>query len=131
MLRNPPYSEEKQVSNPLLKRFSKGTVVKGKETGGKKESEFEAVSGKNQMISSHPLANHPLYQEAKDRLSPEIENLMPVPPKLEIKPYVREALVKKCGFEGVELKELYEGGVGKVIITVQAKTTEMQFKVFK
>lgn len=26
---------------------------------------------------------------------------------------------------------MYEGGVGKCIITVQIKTTEMQFKVFK
>jgi hypothetical protein len=42
---------------------------------------------------------------------------------LELKPYTKEALVKKAPFEGIELKEIYEGGVGKVIITVHAKTT--------
>jgi len=71
LARNPPYSEEQQVSNPLLKRFSKGSVVKPKETsGGKKAtSEFETVNVKSNILSSHPLSNHPLFAEAKDRLS--------------------------------------------------------------
>jgi hypothetical protein len=29
------------------------------------------------------------------------------------------------------MKEVYEAGVGKIILTIQVKTTEMQFKVFK
>jgi hypothetical protein len=117
----------------LLKRFAKGSTGKLKDTpAGKKENtEFETVNAKSNILSSHPLSNHPLFAEAKERLSQEIENLIPIPPKLELKPYTKEALVKKTLFEGIELKEIYEGGVGKVIITVHTKTTEMQFKVFK
>lgn len=37
--RNPPYSEEQQISNPLLKRFAKGGSLKTKDTslGGSKK----------------------------------------------------------------------------------------------
>lgn len=56
---------------------------------------------------------------------------MPIPPKLEVRPYIKEALVKKTGFEGVEIKEVYEAGTGKMVLTIQVKTNEMQFKVFK
>ena len=89
--RNPPYSEEQQISNPLLKRFAKGSTSKPKETpGGKKEnSEFETVNLKSNILSSHPLSNHTLFAEAQDRLSSEIENLLPTPPKLELRPYIK------------------------------------------
>ena len=40
-------------------------------------------------------------------MSNEIENLMPIPPKLELRPYIKEALVKKTPFESLELKEMY------------------------
>lgn len=74
--RNPPYSEEQQISNPLLKRFAKVGGMKTKDTplGAKKttSAEYEGNTSKNTIISAHPLANHPLFSIAKDRLSPEI-----------------------------------------------------------
>lgn len=82
-------------------------------------------------VTSHPLSNHPWFRVAYDRLSPNIVNLLDIPGKPEIKPYWKEAMVKKSPFEGCELREKLEDGVLKVILSVSVVTTEMQFKVFR
>jgi hypothetical protein len=58
-------------------------------------------------------------------------NLIDLPGKLDLKPYWKDAFIKKNSFEGVEMKEKLEEGVLKVILVINVKTTEMQFKVFR
>lgn len=100
-----PYSSDQQHINPLLKRFAEiknkeGKLIKSANTADFKKplSEFEASTPTASIISSHPLANHPLFNVAKARMSSEVENLLETPLKLEIKPYVKESLVKKTPF---------------------------------
>jgi hypothetical protein len=56
---------------------------------------------------------------------------MDIPGKIDLKPYWKDAFVKKQPFDGVEMKEKMEDGVFKIILAINAKTTEMQFKVFR
>ena len=74
-------------------------------------------------VTSHPLSNHPFFKNAIDRLCPNLINLLDIPGKLEIKPYWKEALVKKTLFEGVELREKLEDGILKVILAISVVTT--------
>lgn len=133
-----PYSSEQQFINPLLKRFAEIKSKEGKlvkpSTGAenkKATSEFEASTPTNTVIASHPLANHPMFNIAKARMCSEVENLLEIPLKLEVRPYVKENLVKKTPFEGIEMKEMYEGGVGKAVLTLSVQSSEVQFKVFR
>jgi hypothetical protein len=57
--------------------------------------------------------------------------LIDLPGKLDIKPYWKEALVKKTPFDDCEVKEKLEDGVLKIILVVNVQTQEMQFKVFR
>ena len=138
---NPVFSEEQQASNPLLKKFSKGK--KGKEENVSRSSisssstqattnpsNFQTMTN-NHNVTSHPLSNHPYFKSAINRLCPTLVNLMDTPGKIDLKPYWKEAFVKKGSFDGCEMKEKIEDGILKVILTVYAVTTEMQFKMFR
>jgi hypothetical protein len=77
------------------------------------------------------VTSHPFFKHAIDRLSPNLVNLLDIPGKIELKPYWKEALVKKTPFEGCEIREKLEDGVLKIILSISVNTTEMQFKVFR
>jgi hypothetical protein len=77
------------------------------------------------------LSTHPCFKKALDRLCPTLINLIDLPGKLDIKPYWKEALVKKTPFDDCEVKEKLEDGVLKIILVVNVQTQEMQFKVFR
>lgn len=49
--------------------------------------------------TSHPLSTHPCFKKALDRLSPNIVNLLDLPGKIDLKPYWKEAFVKKTLFD--------------------------------
>lgn len=61
--------------------------------------DFQTISGAG-TVGNHPLANNPFFKDAIDRLSPNLINLIEIPGKLELKPYFKQALVKKTPFEG-------------------------------
>ncbi len=66
---------------------------------------LDQISGQNQVNQvSHPLSNHPCFKLALDRLSKTNVNLLDLPGKLDLKPYWKDAFVKKSAFEGVEIK---------------------------
>jgi len=48
-----------------------------------------------------------------------------------LKPYWKEAFVKKTAFDDCEIKEKVEDGVLKIILVINVQTAEMQFKVFR
>lgn len=91
---------------------------------------FQTNANQNN-VTSHPLSNHPFFKAAINRLCPNLINLLDTPGRPELKPYWKEAFVKKTAFDGCELKEKLEDGVLKVILSVNASTTEMQFKMFR
>lgn len=129
---NPAFTEEQQMSNPLLKKFAKNK--KGSSSVNTVKStvkSFENVTQQQPNRSSHPLSNHPCFKKAVDRLCKNNVNLIDLPGRLELKPYWKEAFVKKAPFEGVEFKEKLEDGVLKVILAIGVKTSEMQFKIFR
>lgn len=107
---NPVFTEEQQQANPLLKKFSKARKGRPMETTNPTTSSirpqpastpqpsgFQTMTGTG-SVTSHPLSNHPWFRVAYDRLSPNIVNLLDIPGKPEIKPYWKEALVKKTPF---------------------------------
>ena len=106
---------------------SKSTVGKGTM---KSFSETTSINVSNNA-TSHPLSTHPCFKKALDRLSPTLINLLDSPGKLDIKPYWKEALVKKTPFDDCEIKEKVEDGILKIILIINVQTTEMQFKVFR
>lgn len=144
MANNPVFTEEQQQANPLIKKFAK-SGRRGKEleaaakksnikgtatTGGVSAAGFQTMAPTNN-VTNHPLANHPCFRQAIDRLCPNLVNLQDIPGRWELKPYWKEAVVKKSAFEGCELREKMEEGVLRVILSVAVVTTEMQFKVFR
>jgi hypothetical protein len=91
---NPAFTEEQQQANPLLKKFAKGgrrgkemetaaSTVKSaiKNAPPPPPSGFQTVANANN-VTSHPLANHPCFRLAIDRLSPNLVNLLDLPGKL-------------------------------------------------
>lgn len=109
MATNPAFTEEQQLSNPLLKKFSKGSKKMAEKDNIKSTvKSFESAtttttqSGANR--SNHPLSGHPCYRLGMERLCKNSVNLLDLPGKLDLKPYWKEALVKKSSFEGVEMK---------------------------
>lgn len=131
---NPAFTEEQQMSNPLLKKFARGKKLGGSEnaqsTLKSTVKSFETANTQGERLS-HPLANHPCFKKAIDRLCKNNVNLVDLPGKLELKPYWKDAMVKKAPFEGVEFKEKLDEGVLKVILSMSVQTTEMQFKIFR
>jgi hypothetical protein len=77
--------------NPLFKKLSKGgRKIKELEINNTKSvvksavqpaSNFQTISNPG-TVSSHPLANHPFFKAAIDRLSPNLINLLDIPGKL-------------------------------------------------
>ena len=61
-------------------------------------SSFQTMTNQS-SLTSHPLANHPFFKNAIDRLCPNLVNLIDLPGKLELKPYWKESFVKKTPFE--------------------------------
>lgn len=136
---NPVFTEEQQQSNPLIKKFVKTsrrkeeTVTKSvlkSGTSAPAASNFQTNTTQNN-VTSHPLSNHPFFKAAINKLCPNLVNLLDTPGRLELKPYWKEAFVKKSAFEGCEMREKLEEGVLKVILSVAVATTEMQFKMFR
>lgn len=108
---NPVFTEEQQLSNPLLKKFAKsGRKTKteqvekpqvSNEGGQPKVKPSNSNPNQNSpSMTSHPLSNNPFFRMAIDRLCPNLVNLLDPPGKLELKPYWKEALFKKSAFEG-------------------------------
>lgn len=58
-------------------------------------------------------------------------NLLDTPGKIDLKPYWKEAFVKKTPFDDCEVREKLEDGVLKTILVMNVQTAEMQFKVFR
>jgi hypothetical protein len=107
---NPVFTEEQQQSNPLLKKFAKSgkrgkelenaaksTVKSSTTTSTPQPASFQTLANQS-SVTSHPLANHPFFKAAINKLSPNLVNLIDIPGKLELKPYFKEALVKKTPF---------------------------------
>ncbi len=80
------------------------STVKSASTTAPQPNNFQTISNSSN-VTSHPLSNHPYFKHAIDRLSPNLVNLLDIPGKLELKPYWKEALVKKTPFEGCEIRE--------------------------
>lgn len=93
----------------MLKKFSKSgkrgkelenaakSTVKSSTTSTPQAASFQTLANQS-SVTSHPLANHPFFKAAINRLSPNLVNLIDTPGKLELKPYWKEALVKKTQF---------------------------------
>lgn len=107
---NPVFTEEQQQSNPLLKKFAK-SAKRGKELENAAKSSIKSSSttstpqpasfqtlANQSSVTSHPLANHPFFKAAINKLSPNLVNLLDTPGKFELKPYWKEALIKKTPF---------------------------------
>jgi len=80
--------------NPLFKKLSKGgrkikelemtktkSVVKSAVSVPQPATNFQTISNPG-TVASHPLANHPFFKAAIDRLSPNLINLLDMPGKL-------------------------------------------------
>jgi hypothetical protein len=115
---NPVFSEEQQQSNPLLIKFAKMRGKKAVRTDQPERSSVTTASSSapqaqsfqtmsnagSSSMTSHPLAQHPFFRLAIDRLCSNHINLLEPPGKLELKPYWKEALFKKTAFEGCEMR---------------------------
>lgn len=130
---NPVFTEEQQQSNPLLKKFAKSgrkskeepvvkSTLKSATTSSPPASNFQTNVNQTN-VTSHPLANHPFFKLAINKLCPNLVNLLDTPGKFELKPYWKEAFVKKTSFDGCEMREKMEEGVLKVILSVGVSTT--------
>lgn len=102
---NPAFTEEQQQSNPLLRKFAKGAKKPVESAIKSTVKQFENVAPTQNNTVSHPLSNHPCFKLAVDRFCKNNVNLIELPGRLDLKPYWKEAFVKKTPFEGVELKE--------------------------
>ena len=88
---NPAFTEEQQLSNPLLKKFAKGTR-KNKENEAVKSQvkSFESANKASKDITNaHPLSGHPCFRLALERLCKNSVNLLDLPSRLDIKPYFK------------------------------------------
>ena len=84
---NPAFTEEQQMSNPLLKKFAKNkknVASKISSTIKSTVQEFETASTNqgNREGMNHPLLNHPCFKKAVDRLCKNNVNLLDLPGKL-------------------------------------------------
>lgn len=82
---NPAFTEEQQLSNPLLKKFAKG-ARKAKE-GENIKSQVKSFESVNKVTNSdisnaHPLSGHPCFRLALERLCKTSVNLLDAPTKL-------------------------------------------------
>lgn len=67
----------------------------------KSNQAFEEITSGSNNKANHPLAAHPCFRSAFDRLCGNLVNLIDIPGKLDIKPYFKDSLVKKLPFEGI------------------------------
>ena len=109
-----------------MKKFAKAKDAKptssADSTIKSKIGALESVTTSQKNVTSHPLSNHPCFRKAIDRLCENIVNLLDVPGKYELKPYWKEALVKKTPFEEVEMKEKLEDNILKVILSLSVNS---------
>lgn len=113
---NPSFTEEQQLTIPFM-QSKKGlkNLKPIKSSNINQTKAFEEVTNTQNNKANHPLAAHPCFKPAFDRLCGNTVNLLNLPGKLDIKPYFKDALVKKTPFDGIEMKEKMEDGVYKVI----------------
>ena len=101
---NPSFTEEQQLTNPLLKKFAKGakkTQSTTQKSNINQSKAFEEVGMGQNNKSSHPLSAHPCFRSAIDRLCGNLVNLLDLPGKLDHKSYFKDSLVKKTPFDGI------------------------------
>lgn len=103
---NPSFTEEQQLTNPLLKKFAKGAKKSqiNQKSNTTQPKGFEEVGIGQNNKSSHPLSAHPCFRSAIDRLCGNLVNLLDLPGKLDHKSYFKDSLVKKIPFDGIEMK---------------------------
>jgi hypothetical protein len=87
---NPAFTEEQQLSNPLVKKFLK-ISKKLKEIPSSSDTQqtvkstvksFDEITPRQVNQISHPLSNHPCFKSALDKLCKNNINLLDLPSKL-------------------------------------------------
>ncbi len=113
--KSPPFSEEQQQYNPLLKRLAGN---KGKSLSDSKEEDSKAKLQAS-TINTHFLSSHPLYQAAKTRLCHS--RCLPTPARLEFSDDLRDNLAVTEGeCRGFKFQQKIGKGVVEMLVTVTA-----------
>lgn len=76
---NPAFTEQQQQSNPLLRKFAKGSKKSKEETTKSTVKSFDNIGTNQTNVSSqvsHPLSTHPCFRPALERLCKNNINLI-------------------------------------------------------